>query len=79
MSDICFRADSNHLNQFLHQMPFCSLLPRRAEEGLTLTSALADKTAMTVLLEAQGADLAAWQLWTFLTPTDVTAMLILPG
>lgn len=39
--------------------------------------ALADKTAMTVLLEAQGADLAAWQLWTFLTPTDVTAMLIL--
>lgn len=32
---------------------------------------------MTVLLEAQGADLTAWQLRTFLTATDVTAMLIL--
>lgn len=32
---------------------------------------------MTVLLEAQGADLTAWQLWAFLTATDVTAMLIL--
>lgn len=79
MSDICFRTDSNHLKQPIHQTPFCPLLPRCEEEGLTLTSALADKTAMTVLLEAQGADLAAWQLWTFLTPTDVTAMLILPG
>ena len=49
------------------------------EEGLALTSALAEKTAMTVLLEAQGADLTAWQLRTFLTATDVTAMLILPG
>lgn len=32
---------------------------------------------MAVLLKAQGADLTAWQLWTFLTATDVTAMLIL--
>lgn len=32
---------------------------------------------MTVLLKAQGADLAARQLWTLLTPTDVAAMLIL--
>lgn len=32
---------------------------------------------MTVLLEAQGADLTARQLWTLLTATDVTAMLIL--
>lgn len=31
---------------------------------------------MTVLLEAQGADLAAWKLWTLLTATDVTAVLI---
>lgn len=45
----------------------------------TLTPALADKTAVTVLLETQGADLTAWQLWTFLTTADVTAVLILPG
>lgn len=44
-----------------------------------LTSALADKTAMTVLLETQGADFTAWELWAFLTATDVTAVLILPG
>lgn len=44
-----------------------------------LTSALADKTAVTVLLEPQGADFTAWELWTFLTATDVTAVLILPG
>jgi hypothetical protein len=46
---------------------------------LTLTSALANKTAMTVFLEAQGADFTAWELWAFLTATDVTAVLILPG
>lgn len=32
---------------------------------------------MTVLLEPQGADFTAWELWTFLTATDVTAVLIL--
>lgn len=32
---------------------------------------------MTVLLEAQGADLTAWELWALLTSTDVTAVLIL--
>lgn len=47
--------------------------------ALALTSALADKTAMTVLLETQGADLTAWELWALLTATDVTAVLILPG
>lgn len=47
--------------------------------AFTLTSALADKTAMTVLLETQGTDFTAWELWASLTATDVTAMLILPG
>lgn len=47
--------------------------------ALALTSALADKTAMTVLLETQGTDFTAWELWASLTATDVTAMLILPG
>lgn len=32
---------------------------------------------MTVLLETQGADFTAWELWAFLTATDVTAVLIL--
>lgn len=32
---------------------------------------------MTVLLETQGADLTAWELWALLTATDVTAVLIL--
>lgn len=32
---------------------------------------------MTVLLETQGADFTAWGFWTFLTATDVTAVLIL--
>lgn len=32
---------------------------------------------MTVLLETQGTDFTAWELWTSLTATDVTAVLIL--
>lgn len=44
-----------------------------------LTSALAEKAAVTVLLETQGADFTAWELRAFLAATDVTAMLILPG
>jgi len=40
-------------------------------------SALAEKTAVTVLLETQGADFTAWELRAFLTATDVTAVLIL--
>lgn len=47
--------------------------------GFTLTSALAEKTAMTVLLETQGADFTAWELRAFLAATEVTAVLILPG
>lgn len=47
--------------------------------GFALTSALAEKTAVTVLLETQGADFTAWELRAFLTATDVTAVLILPG
>lgn len=73
--DIQCRMDSNH---FIYRTPFCSPRPRYEEEGLTLTSALADETAVTVLLEAQGADLAAWKLWTLLTATDVTAVLVPP-
>lgn len=32
---------------------------------------------MTVLLETQGTDFTAWELWASLTATDVTAVLIL--
>lgn len=75
----CFRTGTGHLSPIIYGTSFCPLLPGCKEEGLTLTSARAEKTAMTVLLEAQGADLTARQLRTFLTATDVTAMLILPG
>lgn len=58
--------------------PGCSEAGKKGH-GITLTSALADKTAMTVLLETQGANFTAQELWAFLAATDVTAMLILPG
>lgn len=66
----------------LHDVLPC-LCPRVLGAGkghvFTLTSALADKTAMTVLLETQGTNFTAWELWASLTATDITAMLILPG
>lgn len=40
-------------------------------------SALADNTAMTVLLEAQRTDFTTRQVGALLTPTDLTAMLVL--
>lgn len=40
-------------------------------------SALADNTAMTVLLEAQWTDFTTRQVGALLTPTDFTAMLVL--
>lgn len=65
-------------------MSFCSVsvspvAPKGEGHAFTLTSALADKTAMTILLETQGTDFTAWELWASLTATDVTAVLILPG
>ena len=46
--------------------------------ALARTSALADNTAMIVLLEAHRTDFTTRQVWAFLTPTDFTAMLVLP-
>lgn len=76
-SDGAVRADNDQQNCFTDRLSFSWFLGQG--HALALTSALADETAMTVLLEIQGADLTAPELWAFLTATDVTAVLILPG
>lgn len=46
--------------------------------AFTPTSALADNTPMVVLLEAHRADFTTRHFRAFLTPTDFTAMFVLP-
>lgn len=49
----------------------------RRHKGSCCLSALADNTAMTVLLEAQWTDFTTRQVGALFTPTDFTAMLVL--